>query len=163
MISKSVEHKRIEKPALADYLAVMSRALFQAGLSWAQIDRQWLSLYKAFDDFDPRKVAKYLDPQIRRIISTPGILHSERKIKATIHNAGVMLELDKEYDGFQKYLRSHGSYHDLTADFKRRFSYIGDISAYYILFRVGEKVPTFEKWIKTVEGEHPRIQEMVAQ
>src|SRR5271165_7146378 len=72
-----IGHERIAKPTLADYLAVMSRAVFQAGLSWAQIDRQWDSLCTAFDDFDPRKVARYRARDIKRIMATPGILHSE--------------------------------------------------------------------------------------
>jgi 3-methyladenine DNA glycosylase Tag len=155
-------HERIDKPTLADYLAVMSRAVFQAGVSWAQIDRQWDTLREAFDGFEPWKVARYLDRDIKRIMATPGIVHSERKIKATTANAKTILELDKEFGGLPKYLRSFKSYDDLTADIKRRFSYVGDISAYYFLYRVGEKVPPFAKWIKTVEGDHPRIKEMVS-
>jgi len=155
-------HERIDKPTLSDYLAVMSRAVFQAGVSWAQIDRQWDALRKAFDGFEPRKIARYSEQDIKRIMDTPGIVHSERKIKATIANAQTMLELDKQYGGLPKYLRSLKSYDELAADIKRRFSYVGDISAYYFLFRVGEKVPPFAKWIKTVEGDHPRIQEMTA-
>jgi 3-methyladenine DNA glycosylase Tag len=96
-------------------------------------------------------------------MAAPGPLHSERKTKATIANATAILELDKEYGGFRKYLRSHRSYAELTADLKRRFSYVGPISAYYFLYRVGETVPPFKRWIKTVEGDHPRIEEMVAE
>jgi 3-methyladenine DNA glycosylase Tag len=160
--SASIAHERIDKPTPADYLAVMSRAIFQAGLSWAAIDRQWISLYEAFDDFEPRKVARYGQADVRRIIATPRIVHSQRKIQATIANAAVLLELDREHHGFRKYLRSHGSYDQLAADLKRRFSFVGDISAYYFLFRVGENVPPFKQWIKTVKGDHPRIREMVA-
>ncbi len=155
-------HERIDKPAHADYLAVMSRAVFQAGVSWAQIDGQWDRLHKAFDGFDPRKVARYKETDTKRIMAAPGIVHSERKIKATIANAKTILELDKEFGSLPKYLRSFKSYDDLTADIKRRFSYVGDISTYYFLYRVGEKVPPFAKWIKTVEGEHPRVKEMVS-
>jgi DNA-3-methyladenine glycosylase I len=155
-------HERIAKPSLADYLAVMSRAVFQAGLRWADIDRQWDSLRTAFDGFEPRKVARYGEADIRRIVATPGILHSERKIRATIENAGTMIELDRQYGGFRKYLRAHASYDDAVADLRRRFSYVGEISAYYFLFRVGETVPPFNRWIRTVKGDHPRIREMVA-
>lgn len=157
-----MSHDRIAKPRLADYLAVMSRAVFQAGLSWAAIDRQWDALRKAFDEFDVKKVARYRNPDIKRIMASPGILHSKRKIEATIKNAATILALDKEYKGFRKYLRSLGSYEELTADLKRRFSFVGDISAYYFLYRVGEPVPPFNRWIKTVEGDHPRVREMVA-
>ena len=155
-------HVRIAKPRLADYLAVMSRAVFQAGLSWAAIDRQWEPLRKAFDDFDVKVVARYRTPDIERIMKSPGILHSKRKIQATVKNAAAILALDKEFKGFRNYLRSLGSYEELKADLRRRFSFVGDISAYYFLYRVGESVPPFNRWIKTVEGDHPRIREMVA-
>jgi 3-methyladenine DNA glycosylase Tag len=161
MVAKTAVHNRIRAPSLADYLAVMSRAVFQAGVSWAQIDRQWTALCDAFHGFDPRKVAKYADKDVERIMRHPGILHSERKIRATIANAKSMLELDREHKGLRRYLRSRGSYAELTADLRKQFKYVGDISAYYFLFRVGETVPPFAKWIKTVEGDHPRIREMV--
>ena len=155
-------HTRIKAPALADYLAVMSRAAFQAGLSWAAIDHQWDSLCEAFDGFDPQKVARYREAEIRRILAHPGILHSERKIRATIRNAQTMLDLDREYGGFRQYLQSFKNYAAAGADIKQRFSQIGEISVYYFLFRVGERVPPFGRWIKTVEGDHPRIRELVS-
>lgn len=158
----SLAHPRIAKPSLSDYLAVMSRAVFQAGLSWATIDRQWLALRQAFDGFEIQKVARYRESDINRIMAAPEVLRSERKIKATIENAATMLALEKKYGGFQRYLRSHDSYDALVADLRRRFSHVGDISAYYFLYRVGETVPPFNRWIKTVEGEHPRIRAMVA-
>jgi 3-methyladenine DNA glycosylase Tag len=154
-------HKRIPSPALADYLAVMSRAVFQAGLSWAAIDRQWEALSKAFDGFAPRKVARYGEADVKRIMAAPGILHSESKIRATIRNAQTVLALDRAHHGFRAYLRSHGSYANVAADLKERFAYVGDVSVYYFLFRVGERVPAFARWIATVKGDHPRIREMV--
>jgi 3-methyladenine DNA glycosylase Tag len=155
-------HKRIKPRSLTDYLAVMSRAVFQSGIRWAAIDKQWESLCVAFDGFDPRLVARYGDYDIKRAMQHPGILHSERKIRATIHNAQTMLDIDREFRGFRNYLRSHQGYPALTVDLKKRFSHVGEISAYYFLFRVGEPVPPFHRWIKTAEGDHPRIREMVA-
>lgn len=153
------QHTRIAVPSPSDYLAVMSRAVFQAGLSWAQIDRQWAALCDAFDGFDPKRVAAYRAADVRRIMRHPGILHSERKVKATIANAKTLLALSKPR-GFRHHLRSFGRYDAVVADLKASFSFVGDISAYYFLYRVGEKVPPFGRWIKTVEGEHPRIAQM---
>jgi 3-methyladenine DNA glycosylase Tag len=154
-------HRRISSPTLADHLAVMSRAVFQAGLSWAAIDRQWDALCEAFEGFVPRKVARYGEADVKRIMARPGILHSEAKIRATIRNAQTMLALDRAHRGFGSYLRSHGAYAAVAADLKQRFAYVGDISAYYFLFRVGERVPPFSRWIGSVKGDHPRIREMV--
>jgi 3-methyladenine DNA glycosylase Tag len=155
-------HQRIKSRSLNDYLAVMSQAVFQAGIRWATIESQWERLCDAFNGFDARVVARYREDDVARIMSQPGILHSERKIQATIHNALTMLDIDREHRGFRKYLRSHHGYQALTADLMKRFSNVGEISAYYFLFRVGEPVPPFHRWIKTVKGDHPRIREMVA-
>src|SRR5260370_42250675 len=97
-------HERIANPSAPDYLAVMSRAVFQAGVSWAAIDRPWDSLRAAFDDFEPRKVARYGPKDIQRIVATPGIPHSERKIKATIANAATILALGDEHGGYAQNL-----------------------------------------------------------
>ena len=139
----------------------MTRAIFQAGVSWAQIDGQWERLVEAFEGFDPHKVARYGDKDVRSIMKTPRILHSERKILAVIDNAKMMLALEREHESLRAYLRSHGNYAALTADLRTKFKYVGDVSAYYYLFRVGEKVTPFARWIKTVDGDHPRIREMV--
>jgi 3-methyladenine DNA glycosylase Tag len=161
-LSISGDHKRSRPKSLAEYLAVMSRAVFQAGLSWAAIDGQWKGLCEAFDDFEPRRVARFGARDIKRIMTRPGILHSQRKIEATITNAKTMLELERLHGSLRNYLRSFKNYDALLGEVKQRFSHVGDISAYYFLFRVGEHVPSFARWIKTVEGAHPRIKEMVA-
>ena len=158
---KTLAHVRIDAPKPADYLAVMTRAVFQAGLSWAQIDRQWPALCDAFGNFAPGAVAAYGDDDVARVMRHPGILHSERKIRATIANAKAICELNRAHRGLRNYLRSFGSYAALTADLRKRFKFVGDVSAYYFLYRVGEPVPPFARWIKTVEGDHPRIREMV--
>ena len=153
-------HPRIAEPTPSDHLAVMTRAIFQAGVSWAQIDGQWERLVEAFEGFDPRKVARYGHKDIRRIMEAPQILHSERKIRATVDNAKAMLALEREHKSLRAYLRSHKTYAALTTDLRRNFKYVGDVSAYYYLYRVGEKVPPFARWIKTVEGDHTRVREM---
>jgi 3-methyladenine DNA glycosylase Tag len=158
----SPEHRRIANPKPADYLAVLSRAVFQAGLSWAAIDHQWKALLAAFEGFEPHRVARYASRDLARIMAHPGILHSERKIAATIHNAQTILALEREHGSMRSYLRSLGAYDAVVSDLKKRFSHVGDVSAYYFLYRVGERVPPFSRWIETVKGDHPRIKEMVA-
>lgn len=91
----------------------------------------------------------------------PGILRSEKKIRGTVQNAGAMLETVQKHGTFQNYLRSFDSYESLSKDIQKRFKYVGEMSVYYFLFRVGEKVPPFDPWILTIEGEHPRMREMV--
>jgi len=50
----------VENPALSDHLAIITRAIMQAGMSWAFIDARWDDYVKAFDGFDVEKVARQL-------------------------------------------------------------------------------------------------------
>jgi 3-methyladenine DNA glycosylase Tag len=160
----------IEAPTLSDYLDVMTRAVFQAGLSWASIAKHWNEYREAFDGFDPRKVALYTEGDVDRLMRAQGVLHSMRKIRATIANAAAIVEIDGKHGGradrqgdtgFAVYLRSFPDYTALAADFKKRFKFMGDMNVWYFLFRVHEPVPRFEHWVTTIPGEHPRMKEMV--
>ena len=86
-----------------------------------------------------------------------GVLHSARKIRATIANAAALIEVG----AFNAYLRSFPDDAALAADFKKRFKFMGDMNVWYFLFRVHEPVPRFEHWVTTIPGDHPRMQEMV--
>ncbi len=153
--------KQITPTKLGDYLEVMTKAVFQAGVSWAQIDNSWQSYCDAFEQWDIHKVAAFKEKDIERLMEYPGVMHSKKKIVGTIKNANVIIELDKEFNGFKNYLGSKSSFAELSKDMKKRFSFLGELSAYYFLFRVGEPVPNFETWIKTIDGDHPRMREMV--
>jgi hypothetical protein len=145
----------------ADYFEVMTRAVFQAGVSWKQIAANWDAYRAAFADFDPAVVASYDDLDLERVVATPGILRMPRKVRATIANAKTLCELEREHGGIRRYLRSFDSYATLAKDLKGRFALMGDMNVWYFLFRTGQPVPRFEAWVKTIRGEHPRMREMV--
>ncbi len=153
--------EQITPTRLNDYLEVITQAVFQAGVSWAQIDNRWEYYKKAFKDFDVETISSFEDADIERLMTEPNVMHSKKKIVATIKNARTILAMDKAHGGFQNYLRSKKTYEELVADIRKRFSFLGEMSVYYFLFRVGEPVPEFEGWIKTIEGDHPRMREMV--
>ena len=152
---------RIAPASLDDYLEVMTRAVFQAGLSWSSIAQRWDRYRSAFSDFSAGRVASYDEGDVDRLLSGGEVLRSSKKIRATIKNAQTLLELDREFGGFTNYLHSFPSYGALAADFKRRFKFMGEMNVWYFLFRVGEPVPEFESWVKTIPGDHPRMREMV--
>ncbi len=152
----------VEPAGPADYLAVLSRAIFQAGLSWKLIESKWDAYERLFEGFDPVRVAAFGEADIERIANDGGVVRTYKKIAATVENARNLLALERDHGGFGNYLRSFGSYAALAADLKARFAFLGEVSAYYFLFRVGEPVPRFEAWEQTVPGDHPRMREMVA-
>jgi Methyladenine glycosylase len=147
--------------SLADYFEVMTRAVFQAGVSWKQIAAPWDAYREAFANFDPVRVAAYDEFDVERVVETPGVLRMRRKVLATIANAKALVEADREHHGFRNYLRSFESYEALVKDFKRRFAFMGELNVWYFLFRTGERVPPFETWVETIRGDHPRMREMV--
>ena len=152
----------IAPTSLCDYLEVMTRAVFQAGVSWRQIAEHWQAYRAAFDEFDPQRVAAYDEIDVARVLGTPGVLRSPRKVRATIANARALLGAEREYGGFDVYLRSFATYDQLVADFRKRFTFMGEMNVWYALFRTGYPVPRFEPWVETIRGDHPRMREMVA-
>jgi 3-methyladenine DNA glycosylase Tag len=154
--------ERIATPTLADALAVISRAVFQAGLSWKMIEAKWDAYERCFDGFDPQLVAAYGEGDIERILADGGVVRTRKKIAATIANARALLALAAEHGGVTPYLRAFDSYAALAADVRERFAFVGELSAYYIVFRLGGSVPRFEAWETTVKGDHPRMREMIA-
>jgi len=76
----------------------------QAGLSWATILKKRSAYKKVFANFDPEKVARFTRRDIERILKDSSIVRNKLKIEATIHNAWLFLEVQKEYGSFAKYL-----------------------------------------------------------
>jgi 3-methyladenine DNA glycosylase Tag len=148
---------------LDDYLEIIARAVFQTGLRWSTIAAQWPATRAAFGEFDVHRVAAYAEPDVERIMASEGVLHSPRKIRATIHNAQTLLDLDRCHHGFAHYLRAFPDYAALSADMQHRFAFLGDMNVWYVLFRAREPVPRFEEWVRTIPGDHPRLQELVHQ
>ena len=154
--------ERIDNPTAADALAVISRAVFQAGLSWKAIADRWDAYLRLFDGFDPALVAAYGEGDVERILADGGVVRTRKKIVATIENARALRELEREFGSIAAYLRAFPAYADLAADLRRRLAFVGELSAYYIVFRLGGDVPRFEEWERTIPGDHPRMREMVA-
>jgi DNA-3-methyladenine glycosylase I len=77
---------------------------FQAGLSWLTILKKRENFRKAFDGFDPKKVAKYNNRKINQLLKDSGIIRNRMKIEATINNAKRFLEVQKEFGSFDKYI-----------------------------------------------------------
>ena len=138
---------KIKPKVLGDYLEVMTKAVFQAGMSWRVIEAKWDGFREAFVGFDADKVARFTPDDVDRLAQDTRIVRNRRKIQATVDNAVEMVELDREYKGFRNFLRSHGSFEETVADLKGHFGFLGDMGSYYFLHVVGEKVPSHEEWM----------------
>jgi DNA-3-methyladenine glycosylase I len=76
----------------------------QAGLSWETILRKRENYRRAFDNFDPAKVARYDQKRIGKLLDDEGIIRNRLKINAAIQNAKAFLAIQKEFGSFDKFV-----------------------------------------------------------
>jgi len=76
----------------------------QAGLSWSTVLKKRDNYRKAFDMFDPVKIAQYDQRKIQELVANPGIIRNRLKIEATIKNASLFLDIKKTYGNFTEYI-----------------------------------------------------------
>jgi len=76
----------------------------QAGLSWETILRKRENYRLAFDNFDPRMVAKYDQRKIEKLLGDAGIIRNRLKINSAVGNAKAFLEIQKEFGSFDEYV-----------------------------------------------------------
>ena len=77
---------------------------FQAGLSWEIVLNKRKGFEKAFHEFNAKKIAKYNEKDVERLMNDAGIIRNRMKILATITNAQRFLEVQKEFGSFDKYI-----------------------------------------------------------
>jgi DNA-3-methyladenine glycosylase I len=117
----------------------------QAGLSWETILKKEAGFRKAYNNFDIKKVASYNEADRERLLADPGIIRNRLKVNAAIENAKTILQLQKEYGSFEKWLENH---HPKTKEewvklFKKTFKFTG-----------GEIVNEFLMSIGYLQGAH---------
>jgi len=130
----------------------------QAGLSWETILRKRENYRKAFDRFDPAKVARYDAKKKRSLLADPGIIRNRLKIESTITNAQLFLKTQEEFGSFDNYIwrfvdgkpkqnawaahkkvpASTRESDALSKDLKRRgFNFVGSTICYAFMQAVG--------------------------
>ena len=75
----------------------------QAGLSWSTVLRKREGYRRAFDRFDPKKVARYTGKQIQKLIRDPAIIRNRMKIESAVRNARAFLAIQEELGSFDAY------------------------------------------------------------
>jgi DNA-3-methyladenine glycosylase I len=128
----------------------------QAGLSWETILRKRENYRRAFDNFDPKKVAKYDERKVAKLLDDEGIIRNRLKIASAIENAKLFLKIQSEFGSFDKYVwtfvggkpkqRKRGAPLPVTTadsdalsrDLKRRgFNFVGSTICYSFMQAVG--------------------------
>src|SRR5687767_15050551 len=126
----------------------------QAGLSWETILKKKDNFFKAFDNFQVSKVARYSEKKKEKLMQDAGIIRNRLKIEAAVHNAKCILQIQKEHDSFRNWLDTH---HPKTKDewvklFKQNFRFTGGEIVNEFLMSTGylpgahtEKCPVYKK------------------
>ena len=78
----------------------------QAGLSWITILRKREGYRKAYDDFDVQKVASYDESKIEELLLNPDIVRNKLKVRSSVNNARLFIEIQKEFGSFDRYIWS---------------------------------------------------------
>lgn len=76
----------------------------QAGLSWITVLRKRDAYRKAFDNFDPAKIARYTEAKKARLLLNPGIIRNRLKIESVVRNARAYLDLQEQGESFSDFL-----------------------------------------------------------
>jgi DNA-3-methyladenine glycosylase I len=76
----------------------------QAGLSWLLVLRKRENYRRAYDNFNPVKVASYNDIKIEELMNNKGLIRNRRKIEASVNNAIRFLEIQDGFGSFDRYI-----------------------------------------------------------
>ncbi len=145
------EPERITPKTPGDYLEIMSKVVFQSGMSYKIVESKWQGTREAFHDFDAAKVAGMTPAEIGRLTEDTRVIRNRRKLEAVVSNAQTLLQLEAEFSGFQAYLRSHEDFPSLVKDLRKRFKFLGEMGCYFYLHVVGEEVPPHEEWMASLK------------
>ena len=133
------------------YFEQMAKTVFRSGFNWSVIESKWPDIQKSFANFSVKKVARFNDSDIDRLMKDKGVVRNYRKIAAVIENAKKMEKVEEEYGSFRDYLKKVGKDGEqkLCKSVVKQFSYIGDSMVVSFLRAVGEEMPEMNKvWMK---------------
>jgi len=91
---------------------------FQAGLSWSTVLNKRENFRKAFDNFEPEKVARYSERRIQKLLNDPGIIRNKLKIYGTVNNAKKFIGIQPEHGSFDKYIWQFTDYKTIRMGWK---------------------------------------------
>ena len=143
--------QQITPGRLGDYLDIMSKSVFQSGMSWKVVEAKWDTTREAFHDFDVERVASISEAEHDDLTQDTRVIRNRRKLNAVVSNAARILELDAEHDGFRNYLRSQDDFDATVKMLKKDFKFLGDMGTYVMLYVVGDPVPSHDDWMASQE------------
>ena len=102
--------------------------LFQAGLSWITILKKREAFKEAFDNFNIEKIINYDESKVHELLENESIIRHEGKIRATINNAKVFKDIQKEEGSFSNYIWGFTDGKIIKAEYKTKSDLSDDIA-----------------------------------
>ena len=123
-----------------DWLAQMTRSVFQAGFVWKVIEHKWDGFEAAFDGFDPARVARYSENKLAELARDERIVRNPQKIRATRANALFLRELAEQHGTASRFFADwpESDIVGLWDVLRRRGSRLGGFSGQMVLRHLGK-------------------------
>jgi DNA-3-methyladenine glycosylase I len=130
----------------------------QAGLSWSTILNKQVQFKKAYNNFNIKKIAAFKEKDFDRLMNDAGIIRNRLKINAAIENAKIILQIQKDFGSFKKWLDHHHrkTKEEWTKLFKSTFRFTGGEIVNEFLMSTGylpgahiESCPVYKKMLKS--------------
>ena len=138
--------KQITPTGPGDYLAIMTKAVFQSGMSWKVVEAKWPGITEALHDFDVDRVSRITPRELEALTEDTRVIRNRRKLAAIVENAVRVKELSAEHGSFGDWLGSHGDYDATEKAVRKNFKFMGEMGTYFFLYVVGHPVPSHEEW-----------------
>lgn len=138
------DHPPMPKPSSDDeYLEIMARVIFSAGLNWTVIEKKWPDIKRLFVNFSIKKVAAMNALDKEELMRDSKMIRNLPKINAIINNAKALLVVKKDFGSIDAYIETTKKTGEklLIKDLGKRFSFLGPSTALMFLYGVGEKMP----------------------
>lgn len=145
----SGQPRQITPTTPADYFEVLTRAVFNAGMSWQVVESRWVAIAAAFAGFDPDVVAGYDEHDVERLVADERLIRSRGKVAAVPANARTFVELVDGHDDFAVWLAGVGDYDARERALRSRFRYIGEFGAFWSQYTLGLPVPDYRDWARS--------------
>jgi len=91
----------------------------QAGLTWLTVLKKREAFRKAFDGFDPKKVARYGDAKIQKLMANEGIIRNRLKVNGTVINAKLFLDIVEKHGSFDKFIWGYVDHKPIIGRWKK--------------------------------------------
>ena len=103
-----------------------------------------------FHEFDAAKAPGKTPAKVDRLTENPRVIGNLCRLEVVVNNALKILELDPEFSGFQKCLRSHADFPGLVKDLRKQIEFLGAMGCYYS-YVVGEEVSDHEEGMASIK------------